>query len=147
MSLLQAKLWTGPDLPGADLLWTRPTRSLEAPRVAESPYPVSLPFPPKVAREWPPSPRRGLRMRAAWHSTASSPLVLAPASLLADRRAQGPHWGTAPVSAALGARRPLEREAGEQVSVRERVPSIPAGFYPCFPHPPPQRLIGKDILE
>lgn len=96
LSLLQAKLWTSPDIPGADPLWTRPAHSLEVVLVAESLYPVSLPYPPKVARKSPPSPRRRLWTRGALHSAGSSPLVLVPASLPADRCAQEPHRECAP---------------------------------------------------
>ena len=44
LALPQAKLWTSPDIPGADPLWTCPAHSLEGTLVAGSLHPVSLRF-------------------------------------------------------------------------------------------------------
>lgn len=76
------------------------------------PAPRLSAFPPKVARKLPPSPRRRL-WTGALHSAGSSPLVLVPASLPADRHAQGPHWDAPPFQH-------LWREKGWRAGVSER---------------------------
>lgn len=140
LALPQAKLWTSPDIPGADPLWTCPAHSLEGTLVAGSLHPVSLHFHLRLLGSCHPLPEGAC---GRGHCTVQAP---APWFWYLH------HCQQTDVHRDLTGMRPAvstsrERKAGEQVLVREQVPPIPAGFYPCFPQPPPQGLTGKDILE